>query len=551
MEDLNQASLSADSQPSLVPQTLNNPRTEEEKANKQQLHHPHKEGTTTESNKGIESVPDGYMRKGDFANRTIYYRISDGANVKNGRPYFYNPETKETAWNLPTDTNPNLQPVFSQSTIDSGDESNSDVPYTSHHNLGDSFSSTDDESVPTTEPTKPPLPTSRNSMADNQINSMHLVDLPTAQLTESARKFPSRHFDTFLSVLIKCFRFCVKVQTSVVRKMESVDSNRRTSLGRKASVDNTETITGTGKFNWKNITKDQISAPLHNKITKVDAPNGKPDITMRVSDVTFYRADSSHTSKINSLLPGHERGIHWLGGCPEICPGLGRESSLSKIEMLIIFIREQKQKKYSLWRSDTILFGSDSTVLLADYLANLVFSAYSTKRVDNSVVNTLLEKLRGRPSREELEKRGVLKGRPVFGAELVKLCEQEHTIVPSFVSRAIYAIELRGLDFEGIYRKSVPGSRVQALRIKVDQGAREYNLNSEDWEIEALTGALKLFLRELSREGLVTQNAFRQIMAVLAEKDTLEAIPDVTSILESMPKPHIETCRALFHHLYR
>ena len=75
----------------------------------------------------------------------------------------------------------------------------------------------------------------------------------------------------------------------------------------------------------------------------------------------------------------------------------------------------------------------------------------------------------------------------------MNLCKKEKRKVPIFVDEILAAIELKGLDMDGIYRISGNITEVQKLRHQVDHG--KYNL--KDFDIHVLSGALKTFFREL------------------------------------------------------
>ncbi|PNJ44598.1 ARHGAP9 isoform 1 [Pongo abelii] len=132
----------------------------------------------------------------------------------------------------------------------------------------------------------------------------------------------------------------------------------------------------------------------------------------------------------------------------------------------------------------------------------------------NRVRNKLKRLIAKRPPLQSLQERGLLRDQ-VFGCQLESLCQREGDTVPSFVRLCIAAVDKRGLDVDGIYRVSGNLAVVQKLRFLVDreravtsdgryvfpeQPGQEgrLDLDSTEWEdIHVVTGALKLFLREL------------------------------------------------------
>uniref|UniRef100_A0A8C3WC75 Rho GTPase activating protein 9 n=1 Tax=Catagonus wagneri TaxID=51154 RepID=A0A8C3WC75_9CETA len=132
----------------------------------------------------------------------------------------------------------------------------------------------------------------------------------------------------------------------------------------------------------------------------------------------------------------------------------------------------------------------------------------------NRVRSKLKRLIAKRPPLQTLQERGLLRDQ-VFGCQLESLCQREGDTVPSFVRLCIAAVDKRGLDVDGIYRVSGNLAVVQKLRFLVDreraitsdgrymfpqQPGQEgrLDLDSAEWDdIHVITGALKLFLREL------------------------------------------------------
>ena len=85
----------------------------------------------------------------------------------------------------------------------------------------------------------------------------------------------------------------------------------------------------------------------------------------------------------------------------------------------------------------------------------------------------------------------------MFGCTLEKLCQKEKVSIPKFVSLCMQEVEKRGLNSVGIYRLSGNTAEITKLRYLVDQD-EPYTLSDAQWDdINVITGALKLFFREL------------------------------------------------------
>ncbi|KAK2110966.1 Rho GTPase-activating protein 27 [Saguinus oedipus] len=207
--------------------------------------------------------------------------------------------------------------------------------------------------------------------------------------------------------------------------------------------------------------------------------------------------------------------------------------------------------------------------------------------------------LQRRPTLQSLREKGYIKDQ-VFGCALAALCERERSRVPRFVQQCIRAVEARGtcaagdrnletpgwtpgpgerkgslewdsvsppcpsnlgsappsapgLDIDGLYRISGNLATIQKLRYKVDHDER-LDLDDGRWEdVHVITGALKLFFRELP-EPLFPFSHFRQFIAAISEhlgQDQAQRSRCVRDLVRSLPAPNHDTLRLLFQHLCR
>ncbi|PKK19047.1 hypothetical protein A306_00000215, partial [Columba livia] len=130
---------------------------------------------------------------------------------------------------------------------------------------------------------------------------------------------------------------------------------------------------------------------------------------------------------------------------------------------------------------------------------------------DSNKVRTKLRKfLQRRPTLQSLRERGYIKDQ-IFGCSLQVLCERERGTVPRFVLLCIQSVERRGLDIDGLYRVSGNLATIQKLRYKVEHD-EHLDLDDGRWEdVHVVTGALKLFFRELP-EPLVPFSHFDKVI---------------------------------------
>ena len=153
-----------------------------------------------------------------------------------------------------------------------------------------------------------------------------------------------------------------------------------------------------------------------------------------------------------------------------------------------------------------------------------------------------------RPGVEDLMKRGIMKNEPVFGSSLSLLARQDHTDVPVFVKKCIQVIESRPeyLSTDGVYRQSGNLSTVQRLRLQVDHGHAAVLETVDD--VHVLTGALKLFFREL-KEPLIPWECVDKLMAVCNLPSKKAKAKGLKEIIGRLPGPHQATLLHLLRHL--
>lgn len=176
--------------------------------------------------------------------------------------------------------------------------------------------------------------------------------------------------------------------------------------------------------------------------------------------------------------------------------------------------------------------------------------AAGTAESDSSKVRNKLRKfLQRRPTLQSLRERGYIKDQ-VFGCSLQVLCERERGTVPRFVQQCIQTVERRGLDIDGLYRVSGNLATIQKLRYKVDHD-EHLDLDDGRWEdIHVITGALKLFFRELP-EPLVPFGHFDKFIAAIKMQEPARRGRCIRDLVYSLPPANHDTMMLLFRHLCR
>uniref|UniRef100_A0A8C5SHH6 Rho GTPase activating protein 27 n=1 Tax=Laticauda laticaudata TaxID=8630 RepID=A0A8C5SHH6_LATLA len=178
------------------------------------------------------------------------------------------------------------------------------------------------------------------------------------------------------------------------------------------------------------------------------------------------------------------------------------------------------------------------------------FWHYPSSDSDSHRIRNMLRKfLLRRPSLQYLRDRGYIKDQ-VFGCALQDLCDREKSKVPHFVRQCIATVEKRGLDIDGLYRISGNLATIQNLRFRVDHN--EYlDLDGGQWDdVHVITGALKLFFRELP-EPLFPFSYFNRLIAAAKVIDPAKRRHHLREVVYSLPPANFNTSRVLFQHLSR
>ncbi|XP_073722838.1 rho GTPase-activating protein 27 isoform X2 [Misgurnus anguillicaudatus] len=170
----------------------------------------------------------------------------------------------------------------------------------------------------------------------------------------------------------------------------------------------------------------------------------------------------------------------------------------------------------------------------------------STSEADQKKARTKLMKfLLKRPTLQSVKDKGYIREN-VFGCHLHNLCTQEKATVPSFVEKCIRTVEKKGLGIDGLYRVSGNLAVIQKLRFKADH--EDLDLDEGNWDIHVITGALKLFFREL-QEPLFPYNFFNEFISGIKMADYYKKLSHMKNLVQHLPSSNHDTMEALFRHL--
>ncbi|KAH8802840.1 hypothetical protein F5884DRAFT_887545 [Xylogone sp. PMI_703] len=143
--------------------------------------------------------------------------------------------------------------------------------------------------------------------------------------------------------------------------------------------------------------------------------------------------------------------------------------------------------------------------------------------------------------------------KPVFGLSLDHLFERDGSAVPMTVYQCIQAVDLFGLEVEGIYRLSGTASHITKLRAMFDNDASKVDFrNPENFyhDVNSVAGLLKQFFRDLP-DPLMTREHYSAFIEAAKNEDDIVRRDSLHAIINSLPDPNYATLRALTLHLNR
>lgn len=123
-----------------------------------------------------------------------------------------------------------------------------------------------------------------------------------------------------------------------------------------------------------------------------------------------------------------------------------------------------------------------------------------------------------------------------------------------FIKKCIAAIEVKGLEEEGLYRVVGVNSKVSKLtNLLLDRrkaGRVDLDEVDSEWEMKTITSALKSYFRSLPEPIMTFRLHQKFIHAAKQESKTLR-INDIHELLHQLPDPNFEMLEVLIAHLRR
>ncbi|KAJ5124744.1 uncharacterized protein N7515_008569 [Penicillium bovifimosum] len=141
--------------------------------------------------------------------------------------------------------------------------------------------------------------------------------------------------------------------------------------------------------------------------------------------------------------------------------------------------------------------------------------------------------------------------KPVFGVSLNDLYARDGTAVPFIVYQCFQAVELFGLDLEGIYRLSGSANHINHMKALFDNDSSQVDFtNPENFyhDVNSVAGLVKQFFRDLP-DPLFTNQFYHQFIEAARFDDDIQRRDSLHALINSLPDAHYATLRAIILHL--
>ncbi len=141
--------------------------------------------------------------------------------------------------------------------------------------------------------------------------------------------------------------------------------------------------------------------------------------------------------------------------------------------------------------------------------------------------------------------------KPVFGVTLAEsVAIAEIANLPAVVFRCIKYLETKHAETEeGIFRLSGSSAVIRALKDRFDaEGDIDLLAHDEHWDLHAIAGLLKLFLRELAT-SLLTPELHMNFVKALDLAESKDRVKEFARLVAALPLANYSLLRALISHL--
>ncbi|KAG2195184.1 hypothetical protein INT47_006466, partial [Mucor saturninus] len=141
--------------------------------------------------------------------------------------------------------------------------------------------------------------------------------------------------------------------------------------------------------------------------------------------------------------------------------------------------------------------------------------------------------------------------RHMFGNDLIKQIQAEKSKIPLVVEKCVESVESRGMDYEGIYRKSGGVGQMRQIQQAFEKGETPNLIDEEKWnDICAITSVLKQYFRELPNP-LFTYELHAKFIDAMMIANSADQLQTITQLIQTLPIENFNTLKYLMDHLYR
>ncbi|KAF3315010.1 hypothetical protein TWF173_004224 [Orbilia oligospora] len=157
----------------------------------------------------------------------------------------------------------------------------------------------------------------------------------------------------------------------------------------------------------------------------------------------------------------------------------------------------------------------------------------------------------GKPSSSVIPERKPIK--PVFGVPLEVLLQRDGNAVPIVVIQCMTAVELYGLNIEGIYRQAGATTSIQKIKALFDNDPSRVDFRNLDQffhDVNSVASTLKQFFRDLP-DPLLTYGLYDEFIEAAKIDDDNVRRDSLHALINRLPDAHYATVRALVLHLSR
>ncbi|GAM84516.1 hypothetical protein ANO11243_025120 [Dothideomycetidae sp. 11243] len=137
----------------------------------------------------------------------------------------------------------------------------------------------------------------------------------------------------------------------------------------------------------------------------------------------------------------------------------------------------------------------------------------------------------------------------LFGSDLAQRCDFEKRMLPAIVTRCIDEVETRGMDVEGIYRKSGGSGQVKQIQAGFERDGN-FDISDPDLDIHAVTSCLKQYFRKLP-DPLITYDVYESVLEAAQLPEVEKRGMAMKIALGNLPPSHKDVLEYLVGHLTR